>query len=51
MISPSNTYDGLTTGSPETQPGEPAKYYPTDQPTYFRLTPATASRPPRWPPR
>ena len=39
MISPSNTYDGVTVRSPETQPGEPAKYYPTDQRTYFRLTP------------
>jgi branched-chain amino acid transport system substrate-binding protein len=38
MISPSNTYDGLTTHSPGTQPGEPPKYYPTNQRTYFRLT-------------
>jgi len=38
MISPSNTYDGLTTRSPETQPGEPDKFYPTGAATYFRLT-------------
>jgi branched-chain amino acid transport system substrate-binding protein len=39
VISPSSTYDGLTTRSPETGPGEPPKYYPTNQRTFFRLVP------------
>src|SRR4051794_35034308 len=39
MISPSNTSLGLTVSGPGTEPGEPAKYYPTDLRTYFRLTP------------
>jgi branched-chain amino acid transport system substrate-binding protein len=39
MISPANTYDGLTVQSPETQAGEPFKYYPKAALTYFRLVP------------
>src|SRR5438046_333071 len=39
MISPSNTYQGLTVGGPGTEPGEPGRYYPTGRRTYFRLTP------------
>src|SRR3954470_11342064 len=39
MISPSNTYNGLTKGGPGTQRGEPRKFYPTNQRTYFRLLP------------
>ena len=36
MISPSNTYNGLTV---KAAPGEPDKYYPTGARTYFRLLP------------
>jgi branched-chain amino acid transport system substrate-binding protein len=39
MISPSNTAPGLTRRGPGTQPGEPDKYYPTGERTYFRLAP------------
>jgi branched-chain amino acid transport system substrate-binding protein len=39
MISPSNTYNGLTTSGVGTRRGEPAKYYPTGVRTYFRLLP------------
>ncbi|RKQ93165.1 branched-chain amino acid transport system substrate-binding protein [Solirubrobacter pauli] len=39
QISPSNTYNGLTTSGPGTEPGEPDKYYPTGARTYFRLLP------------
>jgi branched-chain amino acid transport system substrate-binding protein len=38
-ISPSTTAIGLTTGGPGTIPGEPAKYYPTDARTFFRIMP------------
>jgi branched-chain amino acid transport system substrate-binding protein len=38
QISPSNTYDGLTTPV-GAEPGEPAKYYPTGQRTYARIVP------------
>jgi branched-chain amino acid transport system substrate-binding protein len=39
MISPTNTYDGLTVRSRETERDEPSKYYPTGRRTFFRLTP------------
>ena len=39
MISPANTAVGLTTDEPGATPGEPDKYYPTGEPTYFRLAP------------
>jgi branched-chain amino acid transport system substrate-binding protein len=39
MISPSNTAVGLTRGGPGANPGEPDKYYPTGERTYFRLSP------------
>ena len=39
QISPSNTYTGLTTGEPGSEPGEPAKYYPTGIRTYARILP------------
>ena len=39
MISPSNTYNGLTTSGAGTEPGEPDKYYPTGGRNYFRLLP------------
>jgi branched-chain amino acid transport system substrate-binding protein len=42
MVSPSNTEDGLTTEGPGTEPGQPAKYYPTNRRTYFRLAPRDA---------
>jgi len=42
MISPSNTAVGLTRGGPGANPGEPDKYYPTGERTYFRLVPNDA---------
>jgi branched-chain amino acid transport system substrate-binding protein len=39
QISPSNTYNGLTTNEPGTEPGEPDKYYPTGKRTYARVVP------------
>jgi branched-chain amino acid transport system substrate-binding protein len=39
QISPSNTYIGLTTDEPGSEPGEPAKYYPTGVRTYARVVP------------
>jgi branched-chain amino acid transport system substrate-binding protein len=39
QISPSNTYVGLTTNDPGSEPGEPAKYYPTGDRTYARVVP------------
>src|SRR3954452_9316716 len=39
MISPSNTYNGLTRGGAGTSPGEPDKYYPTGTRTFFRVIP------------
>jgi branched-chain amino acid transport system substrate-binding protein len=38
-ISPGNTYVGLTTNEPGSEPGEPAKYYPTGKRTYARVVP------------
>ncbi len=39
QISPSNTYVGLTTNEPGSEPGEPQKYYPTQKRTYARIVP------------
>ena len=39
QISPSNTYIGLTTDEPGSEPGEPDKYYPTKTKTYARVVP------------
>ena len=39
QISPSNTYVGLTTDDPGSEPGEPQKYYPTTKRTYARVVP------------
>ncbi len=37
MISPANTYVGLTKGGPGTEAGEPDKYYPTGERNYVRV--------------
>jgi branched-chain amino acid transport system substrate-binding protein len=39
MISPANTYVGLTTNEPGSAPGEPQKYYPTGKRNYLRIVP------------
>src|SRR3954469_11394778 len=39
QISPANTYVGLTTDDPGSEPGEPDKYYPTGDRTYVRIVP------------
>jgi branched-chain amino acid transport system substrate-binding protein len=39
MVSPANTYVGLTTSEPGSAPGEPAKYYPSGVRTYMRIVP------------
>ena len=39
QISPSNTYVGLTTDKPGSEPGEPQKYYPAQTKTYARVVP------------
>ena len=39
QISPSNTYVGLTTDEPGSEPGEPQKYYPSGKKTYARVVP------------
>ena len=39
QISPSNTYVGLTTDEPGSEPGEPQKYYPAGTKTYARVVP------------
>ena len=39
QISPANTYVGLTTDLPGSEPGEPDKYYPTQKRTYARVVP------------
>src|SRR3954464_12017803 len=39
QISPSNTYVGLTTDDPGSEPGEPDKYYPAQKRTYARVVP------------
>jgi branched-chain amino acid transport system substrate-binding protein len=37
MVSPANTYPGLTVGGPGTAPGEPGVYYPTGKRNYARV--------------
>ena len=37
MVSPSNTYPGLTEGGPGTEAGEPDNYYPTGKRNYVRV--------------
>jgi branched-chain amino acid transport system substrate-binding protein len=37
MVSPSNTYPGLTEGGPGTESGEPDVYYPTGKRNYSRV--------------
>ena len=39
QISPANTYVGLTTNEPGSEPGEPDKYYPTRKRNYARVVP------------
>jgi branched-chain amino acid transport system substrate-binding protein len=39
MVSPANTYVGLTTNLPGSAPGEPTKYYPTGTRNYLRIVP------------
>jgi branched-chain amino acid transport system substrate-binding protein len=40
MVSPANTYVGLTHGGPGTSAGEPDKYYPTGKRNYIRIVAA-----------
>jgi branched-chain amino acid transport system substrate-binding protein len=40
MVSPANTYVGLTHSGPGTAAGEPDKYYPTGQRNYIRIVAA-----------
>ena len=40
MVSPANTYVGLTHGGPGTAPGEPDKYYPSGKRNYIRIVAA-----------
>jgi branched-chain amino acid transport system substrate-binding protein len=37
MVSPANTYQGLTTSGPGTEEGEPDKYYPSGERNYTRV--------------
>ena len=37
MVSPANTYPGLTIGGPGTETGEPGNYYPTGKRNYARV--------------
>jgi branched-chain amino acid transport system substrate-binding protein len=39
QISPANTYVGLTSDEPGSEPGEPDKFYPSGQRTYTRIVP------------
>ena len=39
MVSPANTYVGLTTNLPGSAPGEPQKYYPSGKRNYLRIVP------------
>jgi branched-chain amino acid transport system substrate-binding protein len=39
QISPANTYVGLTTSKPGSEPGEPDKYYPAGKRNYARIVP------------
>ncbi len=54
MVSPSNSYDGLTREAPNNEKGEPAVYYPGGVRDYARLVPDRRRRragraPWRWP--
>jgi branched-chain amino acid transport system substrate-binding protein len=40
MISPANTYPGLTKDAPDNAEGEPERYYPTGVRNYMRVVPA-----------
>jgi branched-chain amino acid transport system substrate-binding protein len=40
MISPANTYVGLTTNKPGSEPGEPDKFYPSGARNYARIVPS-----------
>ena len=40
MVSPANTYVGLTHAGPGTAPGEPDKYYPSGKRNYIRIVAA-----------
>ena len=40
QVSPANTYVGLTTDKPGSEPGEPDKFYPTGNRNYLRIVPA-----------
>jgi branched-chain amino acid transport system substrate-binding protein len=40
MISPANTYVGLTTNKPGSEPGEPDKFYPSGTRNYARIVPS-----------
>jgi branched-chain amino acid transport system substrate-binding protein len=42
QIRPSNTYPGLTSDGPGSERGEPEKYYPSGQQSYFRIVPHDA---------
>jgi branched-chain amino acid transport system substrate-binding protein len=42
MVSPANTYVGLTSDGPGSEAGEPDKYYPTGTRTYARVAPRDA---------
>ncbi len=37
MVSPANTYAGLTHAAPGTEPGEPEKYFPSGERNYVRV--------------
>jgi branched-chain amino acid transport system substrate-binding protein len=39
QVSPANTYVGLTTSKPGSEPGEPNKYYPAGKRNYARIVP------------
>jgi branched-chain amino acid transport system substrate-binding protein len=39
QVSPTDTYVGLTTDEPGSEPGEPGKYYPRDVRTFARIVP------------
>ena len=39
QISPANTYVGLTSDEPGSEPGEPEKFYPTGERHYLRIVP------------
>jgi YVTN family beta-propeller protein len=44
MISPSNSWPGLTRSGPGQERGEPTKYYPTGRRTYFRISSTDAQQ-------